>query len=81
MNKNWWPIIEMFYVWLEFKFLSPLTFIVQKVEFCFQMRAARLFKSKYWIHIEFAYRPLFANKYKSFLARWSSFASNIWFLL
>ena len=63
MNKNWWPIIEMFYVFIH------LNFIVQKVEFCFQMRAARLFKSKYWIYIEFVYRPLFANKYKCFLAR------------
>ena len=31
MNKNWWPIIEMFYVLFEFKFLLPHLYCTESV--------------------------------------------------
>ena len=62
-----------------------LLFTVKKLIYTAFMRAARatrLFKSKNYMHVELVYKPIFANKYKSFLSQPSFFfASNLRFLL
>ena len=48
INKNWWPITEMFYVLVEFKFLSP-PLLYRKCDFVF-----RCAPRAYWnLNIEF----------------------------
>ena len=70
-NNIWWQIIEIFYS--NSNFYPPPLYCKQVDLHCFHARAARLFKSKNYMHVELVYKPFFANKYKSFLSQPSFF--------
>ena len=77
-NNIWWQIIEIFYS--NSNFYPPPLYFKKWIYTAFMRaaRAARLFKSKNYMHVELVYKPFFANKYKSFLSQPSFFLHPIW---